>query len=47
MSVLARLWAAHPWQTAVMCTGTIFCSAAMAVLIGLLMWPADPETMEE
>lgn len=47
MKVLAMLWAAHPWQTAVGCALTISCSAAMALLIGALMWPEDPETIEE
>lgn len=47
MDKIAMLWAYSPKETAGMIAITILCSAAMAVLIGLMMWPQDPEKMLE
>ena len=47
MNKIAMLWACSPKETARMIAVMIMCSAAMAVLIGLMMWPQDPEKMLE
>lgn len=47
MDKILMLWAYSPKETAEMIAGAIVCSAAMAVLIGLMMWPQDPEKMLE
>ena len=46
MKTLEMLWTACPKETAACCAIAIACAAMMAVLIGLLAWPADPEKME-
>ena len=47
MKTLAILWAHSPKETAACCATAIVCAAMMALLIGLLTWPEDPEKMEE
>ena len=47
MSMLAMLWASSPGETGACLALAAVCAAGMAMLIGLLAWPADPEKMEE
>ena len=46
MKTLEMLWAHSPKETAACFAIMIACAAKMAMLIGLLAWPVDPEKME-
>ena len=47
METIRALWAYSPKETAAMIAGAIVCSATMAALIGLLIWPKEPDRIEE
>ena len=46
MNALEMMWAYSPKETTQIIVIAIVCAAMMAVLIGLLAWPEDPEMME-
>lgn len=47
MRKLQMLWEACPGETAVYGTIALVSAAMMAALLGLLMWPTEPDEMEE
>lgn len=47
MSAIKMIWSAYPGETAACIAVAAGCAAMMAALLGLLMWPAAPEEMED
>ena len=47
MDKIAMLWAHSPKEAAGMIAVAITCSAMMAALLALLMWPQETDRMEE